>query len=281
MVFFSLFSLFTAFVLLAMAGDRREGFRTAVIFLLNPLVLGNTVLRRQDESVVVFFVSMAVLLFLRSKHVWSAITIGLAMLVKLTGVVFLPIALLHSRKWYYLVIPIAVFFIGLSPFLVLAGEDAIIWDTGQRDTEHPFQFDGVSLGRLWNSFQGEDEQLPINLASAVFVVGVGLTAAFVAWKRFGVLEDFTILVGVVLLLSPKLHTGYFTFLAFSIAPLVQRYRLLPLYIAFGTLAIVSDFYKWPVENFPAAFVLMLVVSILLITILVRIVWLARLQPASE
>lgn len=273
MVYFSIFNLLTAFVLLYMMDSRRVGFYTAVFFLLNPLTFGNSVLRRQDESVIVFFIAVALFFLLRRRHLASSVSIGLAMLVKLTGAVVLPIAILHSRfNWRYFVFPLLVFFLVLSPFLALAGRDAMFWDVTQTDTEHPFQFGGVSLGALWNNFHDEAHSVPLSWPSWLFVIGVGVTAVFITWKRFGVLEDITILIAVVLMLSPKLHTGYFSMLALTMVPLLQKYRLTAVYFLFGGLAIVADFYKWPVENFPAAFWLMVVVILLLAFTVARLAW---------
>lgn len=271
MLYFSLFNLLAAYVLLYMAEDRREGFYAALFFLLNPLTFGNTVLRRQDESIIVFFVAVALALYLKRRHLAAAVGIGVAMLVKLTGAMILPIAYLHSRKWFYLVIPFLIFFLVLAPFLFAAGSDAVFWDVTRGGTEHPFQFRGVSLGALWNGFQDQANPIPLSFLSITFTVGVGATLLALAWKSFGFLEDVTILIAVVLLLSPKLHTGYFSFLALTMAPLLKRYRLQWVYILFGAVAIIADFYKWPIVDFPAAFTLMIVVSLLVAFALLRII----------
>jgi hypothetical protein len=270
MIWFSLFNLLAAFVLLRMGETKEAGFRAAVFFLLNPLTFGNTVLRRQDESVIVFFIAIALWLLLQREHTRSAIAVGAALLVKLTGAVVLPIAVLHTRKWQYFILPALVFFLGMAPFLWAAGRDAVIWDVNQRDAEHPFQFDGVSLGALWNKYHDEASQLPLTIPSILFVGGVAAAAAYIAWRRIGILEDMTIMIAVVLILSPKLHTGYFSMLALTMAPLLAKYRLQPIYFLFGGLAVVADFYKWPIENFPVAFGLMVVTLALLLVAVVRL-----------
>ena len=270
MLFFSLFNLFTAFLLLKMGDTQEDGYWAALLFLLNPLTFSNTILRRQDESIVVFFIGIGLYFLLRHKHIKSSIAIGIAMLVKLTGAVLLPIAVLHSRKWHYFVIPFVVFFLILSPFLLTAGQDAMFWDFRQEHNEHPFQLGGVSLGALWNHFHLDSGQVPLAWLSILFVVGMGATIIFIAWKRFGILEDLTILIAMTLILSPKLHTGYFSMLAFTMAPLLKKYRLTPLYFLFGTLAVLADFYKWPIVNFPLAFWLMAVVLILLLVMVAQI-----------
>ena len=272
MLYFSLFNYFGALVLLYMGETRREGFWTAVFFLLNPLTFGNTILRRQDESVVVFFIGVALLLFLKRKHLSAAVSMGLAVLVKLTGGIVLPIAFLHSRKWHYLVIPAVVFFTAVSPFLILAGRSAMFWDFSQQEGEHPFQFGGVSLVALWNQFHEGTQLVGLEMPSILFVLGVGAVLLFIAWKRIGVVEDLTILIAVILLLTPKLHTGYFSMLAFSMAPLLKKYRLFWIYYLFGGLAIIADYYKWPIENFPIAFYLMVAVVVLLIIAVIKIIW---------
>lgn len=281
MVYFSLFNYLGALVLLYMGETRRKGFWTAVFFLLNPLTFGNTILRRQDESVVVFFIGVALLLFLKRKHLSAAVSMGLAVLVKLTGGIILPIAFLHSRKWHYLVIPAVVFFTAVSPFLILAGRAAMFWDFSQQEGEHPFQFGGVSLVALWNNFHQGTQQVGLQWPSILFVIGVGAILLFIAWKRIGVVEDLTLLLIVILLLTPKLHTGYFSMLALSMAPLLKRYRLYAIYFIFGALAVVADYYKWPVENFPVAFYLMVAVVFLLAAALMIIIWKGLRQPQSR
>lgn len=270
MVYFSLFNLLAAFLLLYMADDRREGYLAALFFLLNPLTFGNTILRRQDESVVVFFIALSLFFLLRRRHYAAAVSIGMAMAVKLTGAVVLPIAILHSFKWQYFIITPLVFLLILSPFLVLAGEDAMFWDVNQEHAEHPFQYGGVSLGSLWNRFHDEAQQIPVQVPSVIFLIGVGITAVYLTWKRFGVLEDLTILIAIVLIFSPKLHTGYFSMLVLTMALLIRPYRLVPVYFLFGFLALVADFYKWPIENFQIAFLMMVFVLALLLYAVLRL-----------
>jgi hypothetical protein len=60
MAYFSIFNLFTAYILMHLAKDKREGYYSALFFLLDPLTFGNSLLRRQDESILVFFFSLAI-----------------------------------------------------------------------------------------------------------------------------------------------------------------------------------------------------------------------------
>lgn len=276
MAYFSLFNLFTAYVLFYTAAERDVGYRHALYFLLNPLTFGNSLLRRQDESILVFFLSLVLLFFLHRQHWRASVAAGLALLVKLSGMLILPVALLRTRDWKYVIIPVVVFGLVFAPFLLAAGESAIFWDVTRRGTEHPFQFTGVSLGALWARAHEGRPPIPLMAYSAILVIGVAGVLALIAWKPQGALEDLTLLTTAVLLLSPKLHCGYFSLLTLMMAPLLQKYRITEAYFLFGVLALAADIYKWPVENFHIAFGLMAGVYIILITVMVRL----RLRPVG-
>ena len=285
MVYFSLFNLFSALLLLYMPDNRRDGFYAAVVFLLNPLTFGNTILRRQDESVIVFFIALSLFFYLKKRHWSAAVSVGMGMMVKLTGAIMWLVVMIESIKfpddkislkkrplilWRYFIIPPLVSAIMLAPFLATAGRDAMFWDTSKGGTEHPFQYRGVSVTALWNHFHELPQQIPLQWSSYVFVIGVGLTVLLIAWKRYGITIDFAILVAMILLLSPKLHTGYFSLLIMPLALLVKPYKLLPLYFLLGIVAMIADFYKWPIENYPVAFGLMVMTMVLLLVIVIRL-----------
>jgi len=264
MVYFSLFNLFTALVLLNTFPSKKAGFWAAALFLLNPLTFGNSVLRRQDESILVFFVALSLFFILKNQHARASIAIGASLLVKLTGGLLIPVAFLNKRDWRYIVIPPLVFFIGLLPFLILAGRDAIFWDFTTSGAQHPFQFKGVSLMTLWNAMHVGSRQISILPVAFLMIVGVLGAAAIIARSRFGIVEDMIILTTAVFLFSPKLHTGYFSVLVLLMAMLIKEWRLAILYFLFGALALVADFYKWPIIDYQAAFWLMVGVLILMV-----------------
>lgn len=270
MVYFSLFNLITAYLLYLSAHDRALGYRWAMIFLLNPLTMGNSILRRQDESLIVVCFALALLLYVKKRHALSSIAMGLSLLIKLTGGMMIPVAFLNTRNWRYLIIPFIVFVLVFAPFYLQAGEAAVFWDTSQEHTEHPFQFGGISLGALWTKWQmGKYADPILTVYSIGFISGVLLLLGYIAWKPAGLLRDLALLITGVLLLSAKLHCGYFLFLVFVLAPLVTEDRRLQIgYIGFSLLALIADMYKWPIENFPVAMVLMLSVYGLLIATMV-------------
>lgn len=271
MVYFSLFNFFTAVLIYYMFDDRQWGYLSALFFLLNPLTFGNTILRRQDESIIVFFIAVSLYFILRQQHTRAAISIGVSLLVKLTGAIPLPIGFWYSKKWQYGIFPPFVFLLGMIPWFITVGRAAMFWDTGTRDNQHPFQFDGVSLGRLWNKGNLFDMQIGLTGPSIIFVGGVCLVLIYVMWQRFGILEDLTLVTAVVLMLTPKLHTGYFSILVLFMAPLVVKHRRISPFLLFGVFALAADLYKWPIENFYVAFSLMLLTFVVLIWLLTQII----------
>ncbi len=266
MVYFSLFNLFTALVLLNIGSSSAAGFWAAILFLLNPLTFGNTVLRRQDESILVFFVALSLLFVLKNQHARAAVAIGVSLLIKLTGGLLIPVAFFHKRDWRYIVVPPLVFLLVLTPFLLLAGRDAIFWDFTTSGAQHPFQFRGVSLMTLWNNINVESRQISIIPVAVVFIVAIIGAAALIARKSYGVVQDLLILTTAVFLFSPKLHTGYFSILVLLMAMLIKDRRLAILYFFFGALALVADFYKWPIIDYRVAFWLMVAVLILMVVL---------------
>ena len=274
MTYFSLFNLFAAYVLLYMAKERKEGYYSALYFLLNPLTFGNALLRRQDESILVFFFSLALLFILHQRHWWASVVIGATTLVKLSGALIVPIAFLQTRDWKYLIVPAAVFALVFAPFLLAAGESAVFWDVSERNTQHPFQLDGISLGFLWARGHDKIPLISLEAHSVIFVVGVCAAGALVIFRPKGLLEDLALLTTTVLFLSPKLHCGYFALVVLMMAPLVRRCRVGALYLLSGPVILAADLCKAnPVRNYNLALVLMVVGFSLLIAAVVRMWWL--------
>jgi hypothetical protein len=270
MAYFSLFNLFTAYVLLYTSNDLKQGYRSALYFLLNPLTLGNSLLRRQDESILVFLLALAVLFFMHRRRTMSGVAMGLGMLIKLTGAPIIPVAFLQNRDWRYLVIPALVFALVFAPFLIAAGRSAVFWDVTQRDTEHPFQLAGISLGHLWS--RAHDGELLISLTaySVLFVVGVVVILVVIAWRPFGLLEDLALLFTAIFFLTAKLHCGYFSLLVLVMAPLVRKYRIKVPYFLSGLVILLADMHKSPLDDYSTAFKLMLLGFLLLFAAMIFI-----------
>ena len=265
MIFFSLFNLFAAWLLLYMAPDRQTGYMAALLYLFNPFTFGNTVLRRQDESILVFFWGLALLFLLRKLHTQSAIAIGVGLLVKLTTVLLIPISVIHSRfNWRYFVFPPLVFAIGWVPFYLLAGEPAIFWNFNQQEAQHPFQLGGISMASMWNRLYTEQGlRLPGRYLSWLFLFALVMVLLFILWQRVGVLPDTSLLLTVVLIFVPKLHGGYFSILAFTMVLLLRKPYQIAMYMIIAILVLIADFHKFPIRDYEITLLLMAVSMMLL------------------
>jgi hypothetical protein len=264
MLFFAFFNLLSAFVLLYMGKTRAEGWEAAVFFLLNPLTFGNAILRRQDESILIFFFALSLIFALRKQHVFSSIGIGISMLVKLWGGLLIPIAFLTTRNWKYLIIPMLVFALLFAPFLLSAGEKAMFWNPSTSGGEHPFQLGGISLPTLLSRMEFLHVESFIPLLSVIFILGVLVALGWIAWKRPGILRSLAIFMVAILLLTPKLHAGYFSLLVVAVSPLLRAYKIKTPYFIMGILVLIADFLKYPLHFYGITFFIMLAVDVVLV-----------------
>jgi Gpi18-like mannosyltransferase len=281
MVYFSMFNLLTAYVLLNTQKDREEGQLSALYFLLNPLTFGNSVLRRQDESILVFFFSLGLLFLLHQRRWRASIAIGLTMLIKLSGALLIPVAFIHSRNWTYLIVPVVIFGLAFAPFLWSAGESAVFWDISGDNKQHPFQLHGISLGNLWRHGHDEVPLISLRVHSIILVVGSALALAFITWRPLGLLEDLSLLTVIGLLLSPKLHTGYFALVVLMMAPLVRQYRIAWLYFPAGVLVMLADMCKSELSAYNLALGLLLGGFLLLISAIARFRWAGKAESSES
>lgn len=277
MSYFSLFNLFTAIILLYSAKNPKEGYHSALYFLANPLTFGNSILRRQDEPILVFFFALSLLFLLHDRRWRSLVAIGCTMLIKLSGSLMIPVAFLRSRDWKFLIVPAAIFGTVFAPFIISGGETAVN-NVTQKGTQHPFRFRGISLGALWEKIQGQPLEQAVIIYSAVLIISVALILLLIYRKPLGLMEDMTLLTATVLMLAPNLHNGYLLILVLMMTPLVEKYRMQGFYFAFALTALIADMYKWPIENFPIAFSLMLATFIIL---LLAMIWLRRTKTSPQ
>jgi hypothetical protein len=184
----------------------------------------------------------------------------------------IPIALLRTRDWRYLVVPALVFGLIFAPFLLAAGESAVFWDFDKTDTQHPFQFGGISPGALWSKIKGPVSQKTLDIYSAVLVLGVIVILAYIVWKPVGLFEDLALLTATVLLLSPKLHCGYFSILVLIMTPVVDKYRIRVLYFGSSLLILAADLFKFPESEYTEALGLLIVGALGLIVSMVWMRW---------
>lgn len=263
MLYYALFALAGALILLRIPEERAEGYRAARLYLACPLTLGNAILHRQDETVLATFFALALWALVRRCDVRAGVAIGLTLLIKLTGAILLPVAWLNRWRWQHVALALVVFAVVLAPFLALAGPAAMFWDVGQQDTEHPFQLGGISLGAMWAAARPAEGEAALWIQAIVFLLAVLATLTLIALRPQGVLEDAVLLLGGVLCTSPKSHPGYFVVLGLAMATIARRYRLTSHLWLSSALVLLSSLCKDPLEAYWGAFALMLTATVVL------------------
>jgi hypothetical protein len=172
----------------------------------------------------------------------------------------IPVAFFQTRDWKYLIIPAVVF----GPFFLAAGRSAVFWDVSGERTEHPFKYRGISLGSLWRRSHGGDPPISVDIYSAILIGGTAIVVALIFWRPIGLLEDMTLFITTVFVLSPKLHCGYFALLALTMPPLLRKYRITVPYLIFGLFVLVADILKSPLSRYWDAFLVLVVGFVFLI-----------------
>ena len=187
-IYFSVFNLLTAYVLFLGSPNHRTGYQAALCFLLNPLTFENSVLRRQDEPILVFFWAVSLLLTMQRKHWAAGLLYGLSLLVKVSGLLMLPIAFFRTLDSRYLMLPLVVFAAVTAPFLITSGSKANLLDVRQPEMGHPFQFDGVSLGSLWSRMRDTGDQRALPVYSGILVIVSLAVTVWIMHRPHGLIE---------------------------------------------------------------------------------------------
>ncbi len=120
--------------------------------------------------------------------------------------------------------------------------------------------------------KGGISRTALNIYSAALLLGTIIVLALIVWRPCGLLEDLTLLTTTVLLLSPKLHCGYFSLLVLMLAPLLRKYRAEALYFISSLLILVADILKFPIRDYRASFGLLIAGSLMLIATMVWLRW---------
>ncbi|MGM0510464.1 MAG: hypothetical protein ACQESD_04985, partial [Thermoplasmatota archaeon] len=96
-IYFSLFTLFNAFILYFSFKDvdKAGAFFAGILFLANPVTLSNI---HQDEAVVAFMILLPVYFLLKERERFSSILAGLSVPVKVWGLFLYPLFLIRKDK---------------------------------------------------------------------------------------------------------------------------------------------------------------------------------------
>jgi hypothetical protein len=223
-----LFELITLWLVLLLIRTSRLPDWTYLIYLLSPLVIIEFLLSNHLDILGMPFFLLALIFLLQSRprSVIVGITLGLAILVKLYALFFVPFIFFHFKakeKIKFSVSTTITVLLFYLPFIVVSGLD-IFGSLGTYLTE--WQFNG-SIFLLFKLF------LPISVARIIcmllFLLG-SVVILFHSKLRNRVMLQLFSVFGLFVLVSPMIFNWYLVWLI----PFIIYYRNLPFLILTGT-----------------------------------------------
>jgi hypothetical protein len=134
-IYFSAFTLLTALALYfgLRRWDDLKAFQIAIVYLLSPFGVIESVFGIQDESIMVFLFMLAVILVLRGSGRLSALTVAIGIWTKVFAGLFYPILFLKTKGWRERIIHLGIISavsIAISlPFLIVAPNEFLAFPT--------------------------------------------------------------------------------------------------------------------------------------------------------
>jgi hypothetical protein len=233
-----IFSDFLIFLILQKLTKKENLVMLGVLtyILLQPILEGNMI---WPDLFIVPFLLLSYLLLLNKKYFWLGLSIGLAVLIKQTGVLFLAISglyLIYERKQIYIVKFITGILILIIPFVVM-----LLY---QHSFMEFLNWTIIYPSRFWTKFPGYVQLVPTireNIILLVLFVPVSFLLVKALRekkenKQFYLLLSFFILgaIGVY----PRFSFFHFqTALAFFVILIFYLARSLPKKIIYGLLII--------------------------------------------
>ncbi|MFH0997259.1 MAG: hypothetical protein V1844_17455 [Pseudomonadota bacterium] len=223
-----LFDLGTIFLLLLMIRPFTSDFREIVLYALNPLVIISVAGQGHLESILVFW-TMLSLYGCRQKKPWLMyLALGLAVMTKLTPVIFLPLLVERGNIKYF------PFFILPCALLLLYVDPGIDFLSSLKIFISDFQFNGL-FNYIYQSIIGE---LPPTGLAIFCAAGLSGFVFFLTPDRP---RSVFLLSAILLIFAPTFHTWYLLL----ITPFLVLYRSTPWIILHASiLPLVFIFHPW-------------------------------------
>jgi hypothetical protein len=133
--YFAAFTMLTALALYygLRRWDDLKAFKIAIIYLLSPFGVIESVFGIQDESIMVFLFLLAVILAVRGSGRWSALTVAIGIWTKVFAGLFYPILFLKTKGWRERLVHLGIisaFSVAISlPFLIVAPNEFLAFPT--------------------------------------------------------------------------------------------------------------------------------------------------------
>jgi hypothetical protein len=246
-----LFDIGTLIFLLLYLKKRGSRINEALLYAVNPLVLYSFAAEGHLESMMIFMLAGAVLMFQRKQTAWMFVFLGCACSVKLTAAIFIP---LFIRKDTFKYVPFVIVpFVAALPF----GDSIVSIFTVTRKFATDFHFNGCAYNALLTIVSGYHAMI---LSMSIFIIAYG-------WIFFLTPDPGKACGNVAvafLLTSPTAHAWYFTIVAmFAVLYPARSWIALTGTIGMSWIIIFNYWitgiwkeygYLWVFEYLPSAFI---------------------------
>jgi len=236
---FILFDLAVIALLLKILPALGKNPLRAAIYALNPLVIVEFSGSGHLDSAGIFFMMLALYLFLQRRHLYPAAALSLSFLVKLMPVILLP-ALVRKKS----LSAIALFSaIAAAAFLPFAGAGRQLWASLDIYTQH-WMFNGSLYNLLL--LLVPDNQLARRIAAALFcLAAAGAYYQFFKKDRTAqpehIFHQCLCVLGLFLLFTPVVHPWYVCWLVPLAAIAPNRACLLFSGLVFASYWVLREF----------------------------------------
>lgn len=282
-IYFSVFIILTIILIYHFLSpiDEKKAFLSAIAFLFIPTTLFVPTFARQDESIVVFFFILPLLLiyYNRNKYAYTLFS-SLGVWIKMHSIFLIPPLLLRSKKGELLKHILIIIFVSLIitiPFLLFAFKE-FVWHLKFYFLGEGGELEGISVWRILDS---QGYPIPNILLISLFLISLLLIYFYSYQKRYSIWKTICLTLLFYFILYPKIHYEYFIMLFAIFIPyfIENKRNMAILYmisiLSGATLLIEQRYLDWKIENhasnvfIPLALTFMILIDILLTLLFIK------------
>ena len=208
-IYFSIFIVLTVLSIYHFLSkiDEKKAYLSAILFLLIPTTMATPTLCRQDESIVVFFFILPLLiLYSTGKEKTYSLLASIGVWIKMHPIFLIPPFLLKKKGkelMIHIVIILAVSLVIILPFLILAG-NKFLWFLKFYIFGEGEKLQGISLWRLLDA-----NGISIPSIFLIGIMGVAILIIYAKFYREGIWKCILLSLIAYFILYPKIHYEYF------------------------------------------------------------------------
>ena len=295
-IYFSFFIVLTVVAIYYFLAsiDKKLAFVASLTFLFVPTTLATPTFCRQDESIVVFFFILPLLLLYGKgrKYLFSVFS-SLGVWIKMHPIFLIPPFLMKQKRKEIIkhVLIMAIFSLAIiTPFLILAFDD-FMWFIKFYLLGEGEELQGISLWRLLDA-----NGLSIPSIFLVVLLFAALVLIYIKFYRKSIWKIILLSLVTYFILYPKIHYEYYLMLfALALPYLVEKKKNIALIYAISiltsvTLLIEQRYLDWKTTSYaywffvPLAIACMLTVDAILIYLFHHIIyvetWLDKIEAGE-